>query len=326
MTEPATMRELAQLINSSDQILLFPHSKMDGDAAGSCGALCAALRNQGKEAWIFCDEVVPANLTFLVRDFITADPQIFDAPGLCMAVDCGDAGRFASRKEVFFRGNRFACLDHHENGGQFEDAICYVDPKSASTGELMLKLLMEMGAEITPFMADALYAAITTDTGNFRFSNTTRETHEAIAELFDHGLDHAKVCNEIYDNERMEKLRMHALAISKLEMVAGGKANIVCVTQDMLKESGAEMWETEGLIDTMRTIAGVEISALLKEDEPTKIKVSLRAKSYGEVLTIARAFDGGGHKKAAGGTIHTTIEEAKELVKEAIEAWFQEQN
>ena len=172
---------------------------------------------------------------------------------------------------------------------------------------LMLQLLLDMGVEITPFMADALYAAITTDTGDFRFSNAKKETHEAVAMLYDFGLDHAKVCNEIYDNERMEKLRMHSLAIADMEMIAGGKANIVCVTQKMLEESGAEMWETEGLIDTMRTIAGVEISALLKEDEPEKIKISLRAKSYGEVLTIANTFDGGGHKKAAGGTIRKTI-------------------
>lgn len=320
------MKALAHVVNSSDSVLLFPHSKMDGDAAGSCGALCAALRNQGKQAYIFCDEVVPANLQFLVKDFITADPQIFEVPGLCMAVDCGDVSRFSSRKDVFLRGADFACLDHHENGGQFENAVCYVDSKSASTGELMLQLLLEMGVEITPFMADALYAAITTDTGDFRFSNASKETHEAVAMLYDFGLDHAKVCNEIYDNERMEKLRMHSLAIADMEMIAGGKANIVCVTQEMLKKSGAEMWETEGLIDTMRTIAGVEISALLKEDEPEKIKISLRAKSYGEVLTIANSFQGGGHKKAAGGTIHKTIGEAKDLVKTAVEQWFEAYN
>ena len=95
------MKALAHVVNSSDSVLLFPHSKMDGDAAGSCGALCAALRNQGKQAYIFCDEVVPANLQFLVKDFITADPQIFEVPGLCMAVDCGELGRFASRNETF---------------------------------------------------------------------------------------------------------------------------------------------------------------------------------------------------------------------------------
>ena len=83
------------------------------------------------------------------------------------------------------------------------------------------------------------------------------------------------------------------------------------------------MWETEGLIDTMRTIAGGEISALLKEDERSKIKISLRAKSYGEVLTIANAFQGGGHKMAAGGTIHKTMEEAKTLVRNAVEQWFE---
>lgn len=317
------MKALAQLVNSSDSVLLFPHSKMDGDAAGSCGALCAALRHMGKQAYIFCDEVVPANLQFLVKDFITDDPQIFDVPDLCMAVDCGELGRFASRNETFLKGNRLACLDHHENGGQFDNAVCYVEPKSASTGELMLQLLLEMGAEITPFMADALYAAITTDTGNFRFSNAKKETHEAVAMLYDFGLNHANVCNEIYDNERMEKLKMHSMALSNMEMIAGGRANIVCVTQEILEKTGAEMWETEGLIDTMRTIAGVEISALLKEDETEKIKVSLRAKSYGEVLTIANAFEGGGHKKAAGGTIRKTIEEAKALVKDAVEQWFE---
>ncbi|MBQ2867911.1 MAG: DHH family phosphoesterase, partial [Firmicutes bacterium] len=153
--EPERMKALAQLVNSSDSVLLFPHSKMDGDAAGSCGALCAALRNQGKQAYIFCDEVVPANLQFLVKDFITDDPQIFEVPGLCMAVDCGDVSRFSSRKDVFLRGERFGCLDHHVGGGTFDNAVCYVEPASASTGELMLQLLLDMGVEITPFMADA---------------------------------------------------------------------------------------------------------------------------------------------------------------------------
>ncbi|MBO4990728.1 MAG: bifunctional oligoribonuclease/PAP phosphatase NrnA [Firmicutes bacterium] len=325
MKEPERMRALAQLINSSDSILLFPHSKMDGDAAGSCGALCAALRNQGKQAYVFADEVIPDNLKFLVKDFVTDDPRTLEQPDLCMAVDCGEAGRFEKRKDVFFRGHRLACLDHHEGGGQFDDAVCYVDPESASCGELMFALLTEMGAEITPFMADALYGAITTDTGNFRFSNAKKETHEIVARLYDCGLNHAAVCNEIYDNERIEKLRLHALAIADMEMVAEGCANIVCVTQEMLKKTGAEMWETEGLIDTMRSVAGVEISALLKEDEPEKIKISLRAKSYGEVLTIAGEFGGGGHRKAAGGTIRRPIGPAKEMVKDAICRWFQAQ-
>lgn len=317
-----SMKELAQLIVNSHSVLLFPHSKMDGDAAGSCAALCSVLRNQGKQAYIFADETVPANLKFLVKDYITADDRILAAPELCMAVDCGEESRFQTRKEMFYRGKRLACLDHHEGGGKFEGAVCYVDAQSASTGELMFRLLLEMKAEITPFAADALYGAIATDTGNFRYSNTKRETHEIVARLYDYGLHHAEVCNEIYDNERLEKLRLHAMAIAQMETVAGGRGNIVCVTQEMLSESGAEMWETEGLIDTMRTVAGVEISALLKEETPEKIRVSLRAKSYGEVLSIAQTFQGGGHKKAAGGTIYASMEEAARMVKEAVCRWF----
>lgn len=319
------MKELAELVNKSSSVLLFPHSKMDGDAAGSCGALCAALRNQGKEAYIFIDEEISENLRFLVKDYVTEDPEIIKGPELCMAVDCGEAGRFETRKNVFFRGKHLACLDHHEGGGQFENAVCYVDPQSASTGELVFQLLSEMKAELTPQIADALYAAIATDTGNFRFSNASRSTHEIVARLYDFGLNHAAVCNEIYDNERIEKLRLQAMVVAQMEMVAGGQANLAWVSRKMLEESGARMWETEGIIDVMRSVSGVEISALLKEEGPEKIKVSLRAKSSGEVLSIARAFGGGGHKKAAGGTIFKPLEDAKAMVREEICRWFEKE-
>ncbi len=307
------MQELAQVVNSSRSVLLFPHSRMDGDAAGSCAALCACLRRAGKQAWIFFDEMPPDNLRFLVDEFLTDDPDILAQPELCMAVDCGEEGRFPSRKAVFYRGKRLACIDHHEGGGQFE-GCCYVDPQSAACGELVLALLLEMGAEITPFAADALYAAIAMDTGNFRFSNTTEQTHTAVAKLYRYGLNHESVCSRLYDSERPEKLRLHSLALSQLEIFAGGRAGIVCVSQQMLSASGAQMWESEGLNDAVRSIAGVKISALLKEEGPQTVKLSLRAKEEGEVLSIARAFGGGGHKKAAGGTMKATLSEARQLV------------
>jgi phosphoesterase RecJ-like protein len=175
-----------------------------------------------------------------------------------------------------------------------------------------------MGVEFDVEMAEAIYTAITTDTGNFQYTNTTKTTHLIAAELFEIGIDLEKISVEIYQNIRHEKLKIMNEVIGTIEMVCGGKADIAHVTQEMLKKTGALMEETEGIIETLRNISGVEISAFLKENSENEIKVGLRAKTYGDVSVIAQSFGGGGHKKAAGCTIHAPLEEAKKQIIAAV--------
>ncbi len=313
-----TFKEIgAQLLNAN-RIFLFPHMQMDGDAYGSAVALCSALRNLGKESYIVLEDEVPAFLSFLSREFCVREELSFEAFDVSIAIDCSDTGRFEKRKDLYFKGNVTICLDHHMTANPFSD-YNYIDPEAAATGEIIYDLLKTMEWDITPLIADALYTAITTDTGNFRYSNTTRRTHLIVADLYSKGLNHAKVCVEIYENVRRERVALSANALKNMHIFCGGKAGLVCVTQEMLEENHASMEETEGIIDTLKSIEGIEVAVLFKEKARELIKVSLRAKSDGNVVNIARKFQGGGHIKAAGCTLHLPMEEAKKIIIEAVE-------
>lgn len=210
------------------------------------------------------------------------------------------------------------CIDHHFTSLHFAD-YNYIDPTAGATGEIIYDLLCEMNLSIDQEMGEALFAAITTDTGNFQYSNTTRKTHIVVGNLYDIGIDANKVSVEIYENVRLEKLLIKCKGISTMQVFADGKAAIAFVTQNMLSEIGATIDETEGIGEMLRSISGIEISAFLKEENSTTIKVGMRAKTYGNVAKICEKFGGGGHIKAAGCTINDTMEAATRLIMEEIE-------
>jgi phosphoesterase RecJ-like protein len=315
MKQNNTFREIGDLLKAAETILIYPHVNMDGDALGSAAALCRTLRDLGKTSYILIEDDIPRNLLFLDRGYCTHDQNIIEDVDISLCLDCGDLSRFLKRKEKFLKGKTSICIDHHRTTVPFCDCN-YVDPEAAATGQLIYYLLKEMGTVIDGEIANAVFAAITTDTGNFQYSNTTRECHDIAAELYDFGVDVRRVSQEIYESVRQERILLHGTALSMMERFAEGKAAMTVVTQDMLKKTGAGMDETEGIVDQMRSIEGVEIAILVKEDTE-KLKLSLRAKSWGNVAAIAGEFGGGGHTKAAGCSLKMPLDEALPLIREA---------
>lgn len=313
----STLEQISAKLKEAETILLYPHVLMDGDTLGSSIALCIALRKLGKKAHILIEDEIPSYLLFLEKDYCTFDQNILEKPDISVSVDCSDIERFVMRKEKFRTGKLSICLDHHRTNNSFAD-MNYIDAHAGATGEIVYNLFKTMGIEPDVEMAEAIYTAITTDTGNFQYTNTTKSTHLITAELFDIGIDLEKISVEVYQNIRHEKLKILNEVINTIEMLDGGKADIAFVTQEMLEKTGALMEETEGIIETLRNISGVEISAFLKETKPGEIKVGLRAKTYSDVSAIAQSFGGGGHKKAAGCTLNGTLQEAKEKISDAI--------
>lgn len=311
-----SLKTISGVLSGAERILLFPHINMDGDALGSAAALCHVLRRMGREAFVLLEDKIPDNLAFLDRGYCTFDADRIGEPDLCVCVDCGDAGRFPKRREAFMRGKTTMCIDHHATS----DPFCrynLIDPGACATGELIYKVICAMGQEIDRETGEALFAAITTDSGNFQYSNTTKETHEIVASLYDSGLDANGVSVKIYETVRLEKLKIRAHVLENITLYGGGRLCIGFVTQEMLKETGALMEETEGVVAELRSIDGVQIAVFIKEEEERLCKVSLRAKSVGDVAEIAAAFNGGGHKKAAGCTLHCTLREAEEKMRAA---------
>lgn len=316
---------IAREINKANTVLIYTHVLMDGDTLGSAVALCKALRYLEKTAYILIEDPIPEYLSFLDSDLCTYDCTIISEPDLSIALDCTDLDRFEKRREKFLQGKIKICIDHHHTNGYFAD-FNYVDEHSASTGELIYKLLKLMKIPVDKQMAEALYVAITTDTGNFQYSNTTAESHKTAAKLFEIGIDLGKISVELYQNVRPEKLKLTGEILKTLEMFCDGKVALAFVTQRVLIETNSTIEESEGIVETLRSIRGVEISVFMKEVSEREIKIGMRAKSYANVAGITQKFGGGGHIKAAGCTINATLEEAKALIVQEVEKYFNEWN
>ncbi len=312
-----SLEQIAELLINADSVLIFPHIQMDGDALGSSTALCLALRNCGKKAGILIEDKIPDNLKFLDNGICIAD---FDGGSydVCIAVDCSDVTRIGIRKDIFYKGKNTAMIDHHTTAQPFAD-ICYIDEVSSSTGEIVYRLLGEMKYPIDSGIAESIYTAIVTDTGRFMYANTSGTTHEIVADLYKTQMDHDKVAIEIYQKRRVEKVRLFNAILGTMDLLFDGRCNLAYMTRRMLEDAGAYSEETEGLVEELRSVNGVEIAVFLKEEEEG-IKVTMRSKSWADVSKIAEKFGGGGHRKASGCTIPGDIEQVKALIIDAVKS------
>ncbi len=311
----ASLKEIAELLLAAESVLIFPHLQMDGDALGSSAALCRGLRNLGKKADILIEDKIPDNIKFLDRGYCIREFHQEEVD-VCIAVDCSDWMRIENRYTFFQRGRRSVMIDHHVTAQPFAD-FNYVDTEASSTGEIIFFLLKEMGQAIDADMGEALYTAIVTDTGRFMYSNTSGATHLTVAELYNTGMDHNRAAIEIYQKKRVEKVKLEIAVLSTMEMIHNGRGCIAVMTRQMLADTGAWQEETEGIVEELRNIDCVEISALLREEED-RIKVTMRSKTEADVSKIAGSFGGGGHKRAAGCTLSGSIDEAKQIIIRAV--------
>ncbi|MBQ6621562.1 MAG: bifunctional oligoribonuclease/PAP phosphatase NrnA [Mogibacterium sp.] len=314
-------REFAEKLRAAERVLLLPHVHMDGDAIGSAAALCLGLRGLGREAWILTAEETPENLAFLEYSCVTQDAAVFpEGSYLALMVDCGTMNRIPGREKAFYKAAARAVLDHHGVSGEqpsFDFGL--TEPDSAACGELVWLVLEALGAEIDLRIANALFAAITTDTGNFQHSNTTKRSHEIMTRLYEvPGFNAKPVSSLIYDCNSFALLKLESRVVDQLRLYSGGKIGIGRVTQQMLRETGCRMDETDGFVQKIMSIRGIEAACMLKESEPEVIRVSLRARAYMNVADVAAQLGGGGHIRAAGATYHGTMEAAEETLAELL--------
>lgn len=307
---------LAEQIKTAERILIFPHVSADGDTLGSSSALCMAARSLGKSAYILMHEPTPPNLDFLENECVTRDVDIFDAIDLAIMVDCSSLSRIKWRENIFKKAKVKMCIDHHAvSEGDTEFDFSIVEPTSAATGELVYMLINAMGCKPDLNIANAIFTAITTDTGNFQHSNTTKRSHDIAGSLYEiEGFDSKKISSLLYERNSISAMNLESMLISALEFYECGGIAVGKITERMLAETGCMLSETDGFIQRMMSINGVEIGCLLKETESEVIRVSMRAKSYANVAHIAEHFGGGGHVRAAGCTLYKPIESAAALI------------
>jgi len=317
-----TIRSIATIMSDLDGILLFPHVNMDGDALGSSTALCLALRSLGKKAYVMINEPVPKNLDFLECGCCIYDDSVLDDVQLSLQIDCSGLGRIPGREDAWSRGRLKGVIDHHSTKSRdIRYDITRIEPKSAATAEIIYRLIKDLGAEVTLDIANCLFAAITTDTGNFQHVNTTSRSHEIAGHLYKvEGFNSKVISALIYDRKSKEAMRMESAVLGDLDFYAGGKVAVGKVTQEMLKKFGCTMDESEGIVQRIMSIYGVELGCLIKES-PGAVRASLRSKNDVNVEAAARQFGGGGHVMAAGCSFSDTVAEAeKQLIPVLIEA------
>lgn len=317
-----SLRSIATIMRDINTVLIYPHINMDGDALGSCSALCLALRSLGKKAYVMIAEPVPKNLDFLECGCTTDDDSVLEDVELSLMLDCNSLNRIRGREEAFERGRLKGCIDHHAVGiTDIKFDFFRSEPKSAATGEIVYQLIRNLGVEISLDIANCLFAAITTDTGNFQHNNTTKRSHDIVGHFYKvEGFDSKNISALIYDRQSKEALKMEAKILSALEFYEDGKLAVGAVTQSLLDECSCTMDESEGMIQRIMSIDGVEAGVLFKETKES-VRASLRAKYYANVADVATSFGGGGHIKAAGCTFNTSLDEAKRaLIPELVKA------
>lgn len=318
-----TIRSIATIMSDLDGIMLYPHVNMDGDALGSCTALCLALRALGKKSYIMINEPIPKNLDFLDFGCTTTDDSVLEDIQLSLMLDCNGLNRIPGREASWERGRLKGCIDHHATASKdIRYDFTRIEPKSAATAEIVYRLIKDLGAEITLDIANCIFTAITTDTGNFQHTNTTSRSHEIAGHLYKvEGFNSKSISALIYDRKSKEALQMESAVLGDLEFYAEGKLAVGKVTQRILYDFGCTMDEADGIIVRMMSIDGVEGACLFKEAGPESVRASLRGRSYVNMAKAASVFGGGGHLLAAGCSFNLPLEEAKsQLIPVLIDA------
>lgn len=319
--EPAALQdcvlEVVKALNRYDSFILLEHQKPDGDCVGSGLALVQALRALGKQALLVSDDPHPALYDFLPgRQFHSRAGflKVEDySPQVAIFLDCTDPER-AGKGLEFAQGKLWVNIDHHVSNSRF-GAINLVNSEAAATGELIYDVLNALEAPIDKDIAVCLYVAIITDTGGFRYQNTAKRTHLLAADLLDRGVNGPEVFERVFDTRTVSSVVLLARALRTLQLYHEGKVASVCLTQEMIRLSGASSDETEGIIGYPRSISGVEVSLFFKEaDEAGSIHVSFRSRSAVDVAAVAKSLGGGGHPRAAGALIKGTMEEVRKKV------------
>ncbi|MBS3976529.1 MAG: bifunctional oligoribonuclease/PAP phosphatase NrnA [Syntrophomonadaceae bacterium] len=300
--------ELQQILNNQRRVLVVSHLLPDGDCLGSAVALSLGLKQSGHIVQNSNGDSIPEMYEFLseIGGFLLPS-CIEKTPEIAFLVDCSDFGRIGPKLQLIL--NDCPCIiniDHHLTNKYFGH-YNYVDPMAAATGELIFKMLQQLNWPISVEMATALYTAIVTDTGSFQFENTTAETLKLAATLRELGAQADVIRKWLWESRPLAGLLLLKEALNSMHLEADGRLAWMALEQKAFARVGATNDLAEGVINYPRTLKGVEISILFREVSEEEIKVGLRSKNYVDVSLLAAQFGGGGHKRAAGCTVHGTL-------------------
>lgn len=310
MTEPLNVEQAAARLRDADNILILCHKNPDGDTIGSGSALYYALTALGKTAAVLCADPVPARFSY-------TKPRLFRGefePALVVAVDVagvqlfGDAGlmpAYSRRVDL--------CIDHHAgNNGYAQYTL--LDAGAAATAELLCDVIEAMGADIDAHIADCLYTGLATDTGCFRFANTTAKTHRAAARLIEAGARVEELNTILFATKTRGQMEAERMARSHLEYALDGSCALIWLTREEIEASKVDPSDLEELTALPIGIEGVKIGLTFRQQPGGSWRVSIRTAGGVNAVAVAQRLGGGGHLRASGCELLGTLDNAKSAV------------
>lgn len=311
------MRQIVQALISARSVLMSLHRQPDGDSIGSTIAVARALEARGKRVRLVTPDsiasvydILPDTARFV--DWPAVAGEAFDA---VLLLDCADDYRTGVPGSLHDYAPQVINIDHHLTNRRYGDLV-YIDPSVGACGEIAARLVEALGATVDHEIALALYVALDTDTGGFRYSGTTPDTHRLAARLLDAGIDPGEISSALYERQSVGAMRLLARALSSLVVREDlGLAYFVITAQDFAAAGAtAADAETLGIVNYARMMDGIEVGALLREEGPATFKISLRSKDRVDVAAIAQRLGGGGHQRAAGASIEGNAQRAVEVL------------
>jgi phosphoesterase RecJ-like protein len=319
--------EIAHAIASHGTFLIAAHVGPDGDAIGSALAVRFALEGMGKQAWVVSSDGVPASCRFLpgVADVLAAPPQ---TPECSIILDCdGSRDRVAAPYAPIQKAQMRVLIDHHRTSRPIFD-VNWLDPNQSATALMVWELFKYLRTPITFEIAQCLLCGLSTDTGNFRFPNTSARALLCASQLVESGADLALIAFKLFDERSAESTRLLARAIDKMEIEAGGKLAWSALSADDFSRARVGDEGTDNVVNVLRNVRGVRMAALLRErvDETGPVAhVSVRAEPVLRADLFCAQFGGGGHAAAAGFRVrHAPFESSVRRVAEAARAWVEQ--
>jgi len=318
---------LQSFLDQHSRILLTTHENPDGDGIGACLGLAHYLRFLGKEPRIVVSPSVPGNLRWLDTEgwIEMFDPAGVHAdltawPEAWLLVDASEPHRLGMMYPVFesTKAPR-ACLDHHlkeaPRGFEYE----FTDPKATASGELVYDLAApRMGLPLPMPMAEAIYAALISDTGNFRFSNSTGKVHRMAADLIGQGVQPARSYQRIYLQDTPSKVKLWGRALERMGLLGDGAFGLMVLSLEDMRICGATHDDLDELVQEPTRLASVEVAGLLYELPDGRVKLSLRSKEAVDVNAVCKLFGGGGHRLASGAKLDGPMPVAQVRVEAAV--------
>lgn len=315
MSAMARKEEVAALLRGWDDILILTHKRPDGDTIGSAVALCEVLRRLGKKAWL----LESRDATSLFHDYLDGYTAPADfVPGKVVSVDIADEGLFPPNAQ-YWKGKVDLAIDHHPSNSGFAKEN-WVEADKAACGEIIYALALELGV-MNARVAEALYVAVSTDTGCFVYNNTTPNTHRVAAALMEQGIDVSVLNKRHFRTKSIKRFKLESAIVAAMELYQDNTIAVAPVTLEMMAAIGATEDDAEDIAAFVGQMEGVLHAVTIRELRPGECKISLRTDpTLLNASTTCARLGGGGHAAASGCTVMGTMREAIDAMLAAIEA------